>query len=188
MGVNSYTSGGCSNAGCLSDASASGTWGSHGHSVNMVTGGSTTSFLHSHTVYVSAWGGYAAASDHTHTIPTNSVTTGGGNAQHTIAHANTMITEPTDPTSQTRFPKTTDTGNSTHMLTLTVEINGSNVPGSPFADYYVGDTISDIDITSLVTIATDNAIDISIAEYAGSSPVKCSLYGSVNSLYVLTSI
>ena len=129
---------------------------------------------------------------HGHTTNAGYTTSGGTHGDHYVSdnpqHNLPMNNQNLTPTVQTSFPTLYDTGNSTHVLTLTVKINGSNVPGSPFQDYYVGETISDIDITSLVATATDNAIDISITEYAGASPVRCSLYGSVHSLYVLTSI
>lgn len=176
-------SAGCSTFSCLSSV-----YGSVGSFITAVAIGWTSyGGDHAHSLATSGWNN-CSAPNHTHDTNAVSTNSGGAHTDHAVAHQNPMVTEPNEATSQTNFPIRYDTGFSPHWLNLTININGSNVPGSPFYDYYVGESISDIDITSLVNVAGDNSIDISIAEYAGISPVRCSLYGSVHSLYVLTNI
>jgi len=78
------------------------------------------------------------------------------------------------------------TGSPKH-ITVTITLNGSAVTGSPFTDYYIDDTINDIDISSLVNITGDNTLRISISEYGGSNPVRAAINGSISSKYVLNS-
>lgn len=72
------------------------------------------------------------------------------------------------------------TGNSIHYLTLSVKVNGVAVPGSPFQDLYVGDSLDNIDITSLVTVGQKNTISVQVTEYGGTSAVRCSVSGNIN--------
>jgi hypothetical protein len=78
------------------------------------------------------------------------------------------------------------TSSPTH-ITVTITLNSSAVPGSPFEDYYIDDTINDIDISSLVNIYGDNTLRIAISEYGGSGAVKAAVNGSISSKYVLNS-
>ena len=76
-------------------------------------------------------------------------------------------------------------GKSVHYLTVAVTCNGSPVPGSPFtgnggAGLYVGDSLDDIDISDMVTVGSKNTIQITISEFGGSEPVRCSISGNVN--------
>jgi len=59
-----------------------------------------------------------------------------------------MVTETKTSTVREIWLNFGETGNSIHYLTLTIKINGSHVDGSPFPNYYPGDSISDIDISS----------------------------------------
>lgn len=77
---------------------------------------------------------------------------------------------------------------SIRYLTITVKVNSTQVAGSPFEDYYPGDSISDIDITDLVSSTAQNTIEISIAEYSGANSVRCSINGSVSAKYTISSI
>ena len=77
------------------------------------------------------------------------------------------------------------TGRSVHYLTLAATVNGVSVPGSPFsgalgAGLYIGDSLDNIDISSLVTVGQKNVIGLAISEFGGPGPVKCSLAGNVN--------
>ena len=70
-------------------------------------------------------------------------------------------------------------------MTLTVKVNGVQVPGSPFSGeggtgLYVGDSIDFIDISDLVNVGAYNTIELSISEFGGSDVVRCSLSGNVN--------
>jgi len=154
---------------------------------------------HSHG-YATTPGMYGAG-DHNHILTLNVVallqsayynasttSSGGSHGDHNTNHTNGVYTENATATIQDSFAKLIPVGASIHFLILTVKVNGSSVPGSPFNDYYPGESISDIDITSLVTTSGQNTITVSISEYGGAAPVRCALYGSVHSLYVLTSI
>ena len=78
------------------------------------------------------------------------------------------------------------TGSPKHII-VTITLNNSAVPGSPFEDYYIDDTINDIDISSLVNIYGDNTLRIAISEYGGNGAVKAAINGSISSKYVLNS-
>ena len=74
---------------------------------------------------------------------------------------------------------------SVHYITLDAKVNGIEVPGSPFsgalgAGLYIGDSIDNVDISSLVTVGTKNTIDLTISEFGGPGPVRCSLSGNIN--------
>jgi hypothetical protein len=77
------------------------------------------------------------------------------------------------------------TGASVHYLTLVVKVNGVSVPGSPFSGsggtgLYIGDSLDNIDISGLVSVGVQNSISITLTEFGGPGPVKCSVSGNVN--------
>jgi hypothetical protein len=77
------------------------------------------------------------------------------------------------------------TGKSVHYLTLDVKVGGVRVPGSPFSGsggtgLYIGDSLDNIDISSLVSVGVQNSISITLTEFGGPGPVKCSVSGNVN--------
>lgn len=186
--------------------------GSHSHSVSNTADsrstGSGGSPAHSHyytdySAYGSSYGGehthsgayYPVSSQfHQHTIPSHSTNaagsqghewgTGGGSG----GNANTRAGSTEHPVRQSILEgliKKYGTGNSIHYLTLTVKVNGVQVPGSPFSGaggtgLYIGDTIDNIDISDLVKVGAQNAIELSISEFGGSDVVRCSISGNVN--------
>jgi hypothetical protein len=76
-------------------------------------------------------------------------------------------------------------GASVHYLTLDVKVNGAEVPGSPFSGdngtgMYIGDSLGPLDISSLATVGIKNTIAVTLTEWGGPGPVKCSISGNVN--------
>lgn len=186
--------------------------GSHGHSVsntaNSRSTGSGGSPAHTHyytdySAYSSSYSGdhghsgayYPVSSQfHQHTIPshyTNDAAsqnhawgTGGGSGGNANQRAGS-IEHPVRQSILEGLIKKYGTGNSIHYLTLTVKVNGVQVPGSPFSGaggtgLYIGDSIDAIDISDLVTVGAQNTIELSISEFGGSDVVRCSLSGNVN--------
>ncbi len=186
--------------------------GSHGHSVsntaNSRSTGSGGSPAHTHyytdySAYSSSYSGdhghsgayYPVSSQfHQHTIPshyTNDAAsqdhawgTGGGSGGNANPRAGS-IEHPVRQSILEGLIKKYGTGNSIHYLTLTVKVNGVQVPGSPFSGaggtgLYIGDSIDAIDISDLVTVGAQNTIELSISEFGGSDVVRCSLSGNVN--------
>jgi hypothetical protein len=186
--------------------------GNHSHSVsntaNSRSTGSGGSPAHSHyytdySAYGSSYGGdhyhsgayYPVSSSfHQHTIPshyTNDAAsqdhawgTGGGSGGNANPRAGS-IEHPVRQSILEGLIKKYGTGNSIHYLTLTVKVNGVQVPGSPFSGaggtgLYIGDSIDAIDISDLVTVGAQNTIELSISEFGGSDVVRCSLSGNVN--------
>ena len=186
--------------------------GSHGHSVsntaNSRSTGSGGSPAHTHyytdySAYSSSYSGdhghsgayYPVSSQfHQHTIPshyTNDAAsqdhawgTGGGSGGNAKPRAGS-IEHPVRQSILEGLIKKYGTGNSIHYLTLTVKVNGVQVPGSPFSGaggtgLYIGDSIDAIDISDLVTVGAQNTIELSISEFGGSDVVRCSLSGNVN--------
>lgn len=186
--------------------------GSHGHSVsntaNSRSTGSGGSPAHIHyytdySAYSSSYSGdhghsgayYPVSSQfHQHTIPshyTNDAAsqdhawgTGGGSGGNANPRAGS-IEHPVRQSILEGLIKKYGTGNSIHYLTLTVKVNGVQVPGSPFSGaggtgLYIGDSIDAIDISDLVTVGAQNTIELSISEFGGSDVVRCSLSGNVN--------
>lgn len=169
-----------------SDMYCSGVWtssgGGHSHSIPQVNIGN-----HTHTPSDTA----VVAGVHNHYLPPSTTSTKPDDTRGIYTqdvHTNPMVYEADKDTIQADFATLCGTGYSIHYLTLTIKINGSNVDGSPFPNYYPGDSISDIDITSLVNVGSDNVIWIGLSEYGGVGPVRCSLNGSVNSKYFITTI
>ena len=186
--------------------------GSHDHSVsntaNSRSTGSGGSPAHTHyytdySAYSSSYSGdhghsgayYPVSSQfHQHTIPshyTNDAAsqdhawgTGGGSGGNANPRAGS-IEHPVRQSILEGLIKKYGTGNSIHYLTLTVKVNGVQVPGSPFSGaggtgLYIGDSIDAIDISDLVTVGAQNTIELSISEFGGSDVVRCSLSGNVN--------
>ena len=189
--------------------------GSHGHSVSnsassrVTGGGGSPSHTHYYTDYA-AYGStgsagshghgmntslyHAAYPQHNHSIPSHYTNdagaqnhewgTGGGSG----GTANTRAGSTQHPIRQAILEgliKKYGTGNSIHYLTLTVKVNGVQVPGSPFSGaggtgLYIGDSIDNIDISDLVDVGERNTIELSISEFGGSDVVRCSLSGNVN--------
>jgi hypothetical protein len=129
----------------------------------------------------------ATGIDHTHTIPSQMTLDAGLQSHNWNTSANQRAGSPTHPTwdaTLTGLINQFATG-SLKYLTLDVKINGSEVPGSPFngnlgTGLYIGDDISNVDISSLVTIGQKNTIAYAITEFGGSGTVKCSLSGGIN--------
>ena len=83
------------------------------------------------------------------------------------------------------------TGASVHYITLTVLVNGSPAPGSPYSGgsgtgLYIGDSVSFIDLTSLLVLGQKNTLSLAISEWGGPGPVKCSLSANVNITSVIS--
>lgn len=196
-------------------ATSTGSGGNHAHSlsVNLITGTTTSGGSPAHSHYHTRASGSGASYDsgshahglspygytvndpnHVHSIPSHSTNaaesqdhawgTGGG----TGGYANTRAGSTEHPIRQSILEgliKKYGTGNSIHYLTLTVKVNGSQVPGSPFSGaggtgLYIGDSIDAIDISDLVKVGAQNAIELSISEFGGSDVVRCSISGNVN--------
>jgi len=186
--------------------------GSHSHSVSNTADSRTTGSGGSpkHTHYYTDYSGYSTGSagshshsgyyypvshaSHVHTIPTHSTNaaasqdhawgTGGGSGGNANPRAGS-IEHPVRQSILEGLIKKYGTGNSIHYLTLTVKVNGVQVPGSPFSGaggtgLYIGDSIDAIDISDLVTVGAQNTIELSISEFGGSDVVRCSLSGNVN--------
>jgi hypothetical protein len=203
--IGSSTQSGGSHSHGISNSSAShshgGSTGSssptdpHSHSIPMSTqehshNGSTGSGgSHSHgltNIYTSS----ASKSYHTHSVSGQTTDTHAGHSGHSVtdnpAHTLPMVTQDSEQDAINKFLMLETTGSPKH-ITVTITLNGSAVTGSPFTDYYIDDTINDIDISSLVNITGDNTLRISISEYGGSNPVRAAINGSISSKYVLNS-
>lgn len=156
----------------------------HSHNGSTGSGGS-----HNHgltNIYTSS----ASKSYHTHSVSGQTTDTHAGHSGHSVtdnpAHTLPMVTQDSEQDAINKFLMLETTGSPKH-ITVTITLNGSAVTGSPFTDYYIDDTINDIDISSLVNITGDNTLRISISEYGGSNPVRAAINGSISSKYVLNS-
>jgi len=156
----------------------------HSHNGSTGPGGS-----HDHgltNIYTSS----ASKSYHTHSVSGQTTDTHAGHSGHSVtdnpAHTLPMVTQDSEQDAINKFLMLETTGSPKH-ITVTITLNGSAVTGSPFTDYYIDDTINDIDISSLVNITGDNTLRISISEYGGSNPVRAAINGSISSKYVLNS-
>lgn len=156
----------------------------HSHNGSTGSGGS-----HNHgltNIYTSS----ASKSYHTHSVSGQTTDTHAGHSGHSVtdnpAHTLPMVTQDSEQDAINKFLMLETTGSPKH-ITVTITLNGSAVTGSPFTDYYIDDTINDIDISSLVNITGDNTLRISISEYGGSDPVRAAINGSISSKYVLNS-
>lgn len=154
--------------------------GDHTHTYDLPVAGG-----HTHPGSVSTISVADAA--HDHAIPELTVSYGGGEphtTQHESANEREIFTEPISEAIMTSFKKLLDTGNSTHLLDVSVKINGIHVPGSPFPGLYIGDS-EEVDVSSLVQDGK-NIIEISIKEhYDPAIPVRCSVRGSLSAVYYI---
>jgi len=144
------------------------------------------SHSHSHTIGVQVSG-----PDHTHEVSGQTTDIHTGHSGHSVTDNPkpgplTVYTQDSEQDAINKFLMLETTGSPKH-ITVTITLNGSAVTGSPFTDYYIDDTINDIDISSLVNITGDNTLRISISEYGGSNPVRAAINGSISSKYVLNS-
>ena len=143
---------------------------------------------HSHNM--SATGIYVASDAHDHKISGYTTGTHAGHEDHSVTdnpeHTLPMHIQDAMSNVITRALNWIGIGSPKH-ITVTITLNNSAVPGSPFEDYYIDDTINDIDISSLVNIYGDNTLRIAISEYGGSDAVKAAINGSISSKYVLNS-
>ena len=178
----------------------------HNHSYPWATPASVASSGHNHNISVSV----ESVEDHNHSYPwatPASVSSAGHvhdvsgqtTATHT-GHSNHSVTDNPQPGPLDVYTETADDDSIIHDSTfvevgsirymdVSIKCNGSHVPGSPFIDYYPGDSINDVDITSLINVGSENTLQISIAETAGGGrSVKCSVNGSVSSKYYITDI
>ncbi|MFA5409532.1 MAG: hypothetical protein WC343_12235 [Bacilli bacterium] len=180
--------------------------GSHGHSVSTTTtntwGGGSPSHTHGYSLAyaVSSHGGHqhsigyastvaVASNTHTHIMPGH-YTNEAGAQSHTeqVKSANARAGSSAHPEADAileGLKKKYGTGNSVHYLTLDILVNGIRVPGAPFsgeggAGLYVGDSLDNIDISSLVTVGVRNTIEIILTEFGGPGPVRCSVSGNIN--------
>jgi hypothetical protein len=163
-------------------------WGGTGSTGSGGTG--STSSAGSHTHSSSATGIYVASDAHDHNISGYTTGTHAGHADHSVTdnptHTLPMHIEDAMSDAITRALNWIATGSPKHII-VTITLNNSAVPGSPFEDYYIDDTINDIDISSLVNIYGDNTLRIAISEYGGNGAVKAAINGSISSKYVLNS-
>ncbi|MFA7094808.1 MAG: hypothetical protein WC116_09940, partial [Thermovirgaceae bacterium] len=96
-------------------------------------------------------------------------------------------TEPLTAADVDKFLSEESTG-SLKYLTVRLYANSVEVPGSPYEDYYIGDSEGAIDVTDLINIGGANEIEARISEYGGSGDVRCELSLSLAAQVVLTSI
>lgn len=97
-------------------------------------------------------------------------------------HADQTLTD--DNTKLEKLLEEVGVWHSVHYLTLSVKLNGSHVPGSPFSGsggtgLYVGDSLDAIDLTDLATVGTKNTLTLEVTEFGGAGPVRCSISGQV---------
>jgi hypothetical protein len=180
--------------------------GSHGHSISTTTaytwGGGSPSHTHGYSLAyaVSSHGGHqhsvgyastvaVASSTHTHVMPGH-YTNEAGAQSHTeqVKSANTRAGSSAHPEADAileGLKKKYGTGNSVHYLTLDILVNGIRVPGAPFSGdggtgLYIGDEISSVDISNLVVVGQKNTIEITLTEWGGTGPVRCSVSGQIS--------
>ena len=192
---------------CIYDGGSvtSGYGGDHAHGVSAqgYYTGSSGSPAHSHVYYypsVNSGGGHYHAVDpgggvavppwsHTHPMPGHYTQDAEAQSHETATEsAKTRAGSSAHPEREAileGLKKKYGTGNSVHYLTIAVKVNGSAVPGSPFsgddgAGLYIGDSLDNIDISDLVVVGQKNTIEITLAEFGGAGPVRCSVSGTVN--------
>ena len=156
----------------------------HQHSVSIGSAGS-----HSHSNFIVY--SYACAIDHTHTVSGQTTATHAGHSDHAVTNNPThdlpTYTEPLTAADVDKFLSEESTG-SLKYLTVRLYANSVEVPGSPFEDYYIGDSEGAIDVTDLINIGGANEIEARISEYGGSGDVRCEISLSLTAQVVLTSI
>ncbi len=133
--------------------------------------------------------GTATASDdsHVHPIPqhnTNSAVPHPHTEDTYSAKNRAIFTEPLTATQKTSFKTKLDTGNSPHLLDVSVKLNGVHIPGSPFPSLYIGDS-ENVGVSSLVNNG-DNVIEFGIKDHTNPAvPVRCAVRGSLNAQYYI---
>jgi hypothetical protein len=189
--------------------SASGSSGSggggHAHQVTTAPGmTSTQTPYHIHSISVSVgsvgnhnhsypWASPAsvASSGHVHTVSGQTTATHAGHSDHAVTNNPThdlpTYTEPLTAADVDKFLSEESTG-SLKYLTVRLYANSVEVPGSPYEDYYIGDSEGAIDVTDLINIGGANEIEARISEYGGSGDVRCEISLSLTAQVVLTSI
>lgn len=185
-------------------ASTTGSGGTplHSHTYLYSIGtGSAGGFSHSHggSTYSSGTGNtgmtsyftIASAPNHTHDVSGQTTATHAGHSDHTVtdnpSHDLPTYTEPLTAADVDKFLSEESTG-SLKYLTIRLYANSVEVPGSPFEDYYIGDSEGAIDVTDLINIGGANEIEARISEYGGSGDVRCEISLSLTAQVVLTSI
>jgi hypothetical protein len=157
----------------------------YGDYYNATTSGSGG--YHAHTPSASGWNTCADIS-HWHYTNPSSTSAGGTHGDHlttpNVAHNLPMQTEPTDTDQTVDFLKSLDTGSSDYG-NFTVKLNGTQVPGSPFLNLYVSESI-DVDVGSLIVVG-DNTLEISVTNnnHPG-SPIRFALNGSISAKYYIS--
>lgn len=184
--------------------------GSHSHSVSntaqSLSTGSGGSPSHSH--YYTDYYGYSTSTggshghsgyyypvshaSHVHTIPSHS-TNAAGNQDHEwgtsggsggAAKTREVFTEPIRDAISYVWKRLFDTGNSSHLLDVSVKVNGVHVSGSPFQGLYINDG-EEVDVSSLISTG-DNEIEFSIKDHSDPlQPVRCAIRGSLNATYYI---
>jgi hypothetical protein len=183
--------------------------GGHGHSVSLSTTSTTTwsggSPPHTHGYSLAYSGSASTVSTHNHSQSYNQVwvsptshthvmpghyTDEAAAQSHTeqLKSANTRAGSSAHPEADAileGLKKKYGTGNSVHYLTLDILVNGIRVPGAPFSGdggtgLYIGDSLDNIDISGLVTVGVQNSISITLTEFGGPGPVRCSVSGNIN--------
>ena len=117
-----------------------------------------------------------AAGNQSHTESTELAKTRAGSAQHADQTLD-------DATEKMEFLVNQLSTGSPALLVLSVKCNGSHVPGSPFdggTGLYVGDSIDNIDISSLASVGSTNSLVFELSEYGGTALVRCALAGNIN--------
>jgi hypothetical protein len=125
---------------------------------------------------------------HVHTLPAHATQAAAAQSHETPleeAKTRTVSTEPKVDNLITQFKEMKESGNSVHYLDVYVTLNGNSISGSPYPNLYIGDEISDVDVTDQVIVG-DNLIEVKIKEHYNSSiPVRCAVRGSLNSNYYI---
>ena len=157
----------------------------HTHSI-----GSSGTHSHGNAQGNSSYDNLCSISNHTHGVTGGTISTHSGHGDHYVTDNPNitlpMVQQSADSDTITLGLTNEPISSPTHII-VTITLNSSAVPGSPFEDYYIDDTINDIDISSLVDITGDNTLRIAISEYGGSGAVKAAINGSISSKYVLNS-
>jgi hypothetical protein len=102
-----------------------------------------------------------------------------------------MYTEPVTADTVAKWLTEESTG-SLKYLTLTISVDKGagyvQIPGSPFQDYYIGDSEGGIDITDYISFGSTNTIKVEASEYGGAGDVRFEISLSLMAQVVLTSI
>ena len=182
--------------GAHNNNSVTGTGGTptHWHSYNYVSQDTTDPQAaggHSHSVATGYGTGslyLASLNNHTHGVSgqtSDVIASHPHTTSHEAAKSRAVFTEPQAADILQEFKTMKETGNSIHYLDVYVTMNDNAISGSPFPNLYVGDSISDVDVSSLVIVG-DNDLEVKIKEHTSSSiPVRCAIRGSINATYYL---